>query len=168
MSTQRERIAELEAALKMAEERAGRVHAYRYPWPNHPDADLFGVTVRTRDGQSWAILLELGLGHTHSWDGEAWVRRGDLLHTEVYRWTLDEAEDLAPGLAEQSEKDHPAVPGQAEKDIADELDDIIAKSRSAMERFKAEPYEQILARHGFGTDGPQVDETLAEYAAEVA
>lgn len=165
MTTQKERIAELESQLAEAQDRAERVHAYRFPWKNHPDGDHFGVTLRTRDGKLWAILLELGLGHTHSWNGDDWIRRGDLLHTEVYRWTLAEAEELAPGLAEQSEKDHPTAPGQAERDFADQLDDIIRQSRTAMETFKAEPYDQILARMGFGA---AADENLAEFAAEVA
>lgn len=163
MSTQAQQIKDLRAKLAAAEERAARVRSYYYPWPNHPVSDHFGVTVRTHDGKQWAILLELGLGHTHSWNGTDWVKRSELPHTEVYRWTLAETEAICPELAEKSEKEHPPTePGRAERELADELNDIIRKSRTAVEAFAAEPVEDIYARLLGGA------EHLAEYASEAA
>lgn len=146
-ASQASTITELRRQLAAAEERENRVREYFYPWPGHPAADHFGVVARTRNSHTWALLLELGLGHTYSWTGDSWVNRGDLAHDDIYRWSLADTEKLGPELAQQTAKEHPAAaPGAAERELADQLDDIIRKSRLAVEAFVAEPVDQILAR----------------------
>jgi len=75
---------------------------YRIPCPGHRlgvGADI--VVQRRYTEDRWAVLnpnLDPG---EQAWTGERYERIGDIARRDAFRWTRQEALDLAPGLAEQ-------------------------------------------------------------------
>lgn len=102
-TAEQELIAALRAELDTARATAALVTEYRIPCPGHrlgAGADIIVQRRPTEDG--WAIFNPNLDSPLRVWTGEQYERIGtDIYRREGFRWTREEALDLAPGLAEQ-------------------------------------------------------------------
>jgi hypothetical protein len=116
-------IRELRDQLATAQQRETRVREYWFPFPGgHLPADHLGVSAHTLDGEHWAVRVHYLHGGMFVWTGSRWGRLADTDQAGAYRWTLDQAEGLAPQLAcEEAARFAPPAPAPARVDLAKDM-----------------------------------------------
>lgn len=101
-TAQQEETDRLRDELEAARAAAALVTEYRVPCPGHRygrGADL--RVQRIPESDQWAILNPNLWPETQAWTGQTYERIGDIARADAFRWTRDEALDLAANLAQQ-------------------------------------------------------------------
>lgn len=134
MTSQAQQIKELKQQIADLEQRAGRVREYWVGLPGHETAEHIGISVRTLDNERWAIFEVSQFAGTTVWIGDRWAPMFVIRRDDAYRYTLDEAEELAPQLAKASAAAHEAARKINRIDapeVPDLVQNLIEQSRAA-------------------------------------
>lgn len=118
-ASQASTIADLRQQLAAAQQREKQVREYWYGLPGHETAEHIGVSVRTLDSQKWAIFEVSQFAGTRVWLGDRWASMFVVARDDAYRYTLDEADELAPQLAKACAATYDALRKVADEDRAD-------------------------------------------------
>lgn len=135
----KEKLAAIEADLETAQQREQRAREYWFGLPGHETAEHIGISVRTLDHTGWAIFEVSQFAGTRVWLDDRWASMFVVRRDDAYRYTLDQAEELAPQLAKACAATYDALRQVADEDNADTVDDVVRQlidqSRAASPRY---------------------------------
>lgn len=138
MSTsQASTIADLRRQLAACQEREKHVREYWHGLPGHDTAEHIGVSVRTLDNNKWAIFEVSQFAGTTVWVGDRWAPMFVVRRDDAYRYTLDEAEELAPQLAKACAAAHDALRQVADEDRAQAASDADEEVQRLIDQSRA-------------------------------
>lgn len=139
----KEKLAALEAEQDTSREREARVREYWFGLPGHETAEHIGVSARTLDHEHYAIFEVSQFAGTRVWLGDRWASMFVVARDDAYRYTLAEAEELAPQLAKACAATYDALRQVADEDraegpaepVEDIVQRLIDQSRAASPNF---------------------------------